>query len=41
MGTTLATNALLERKGAPCVYLTTKGFKDSLFIGDQSRKEVK
>lgn len=40
MGTTLATNALLERKGAVCAFVTTSGFGDSLFIGNQSRKDV-
>ena len=33
MGTTVATNALLERKGAPSVLVTTQGFKDILKIG--------
>ncbi|NBB17102.1 5-oxoprolinase [Caulobacter sp. SLTY] len=37
MGTTVATNALLERKGAPTLLVTTKGFADALVIGDQSR----
>lgn len=40
MGTTVATNALLERKGARSALLTTKGFKDLLFIGDQSRPKI-
>lgn len=40
LGTTVATNALLERKGAKCALLTTKGFKDLLHIGDQSRPEL-
>ncbi|GMM37865.1 hypothetical protein DASC09_051900 [Saccharomycopsis crataegensis] len=40
LGTTVATNALLERKGAPCALITTKGFKDLLHIGDQSRPEL-
>lgn len=40
MGTTVATNALLERKGAKSALLTTKGFKDLLFIGDQSRPKI-
>ena len=34
MGTTVATNALLERKGEPAALLITKGFKDLLFIGE-------
>lgn len=33
MGTTVATNALLERKGEKCALVTTKGFKDCLIIG--------
>ena len=33
VGTTVATNALLERKGERIALLTTKGFKDLQFIG--------
>lgn len=33
MGTTVATNALLERKGESCALVITKGFKDLLTIG--------
>lgn len=40
MGTTLATNALLERKGAKSALLITEGFKDSLEIGLQSRPKL-
>ncbi|GAB1212165.1 hypothetical protein ATERTT37_001295 [Aspergillus terreus] len=40
MGTTVATNALLERKGARSVLFTTKGFRDLLKIGDQSRPNI-
>ena len=40
MGTTVATNALLERKGAKTLFVTTAGFKDSLLIGDQSRPDL-
>lgn len=40
LGTTVATNALLERKGANCALVTTKGFKDLLHIGDQSRPDL-
>jgi len=40
MGTTVATNALLERKGAKTVLLTTKGFRDLLQIGNQSRPKI-
>ena len=40
MGTTVATNALLERKGARSALLTTKGFKDLLHIGNQSRPKI-
>ncbi|MCI5114410.1 MAG: 5-oxoprolinase, partial [Candidatus Electrothrix sp. AX1] len=37
MGTTVATNALLERKGARTALVTTKGFGDILQIGNQDR----
>lgn len=37
MGTTVATNALLERKGDPTLLLITKGFEDLLRIGYQNR----
>ena len=40
MGTTVATNALLERKGDRVVLLTTKGFKDALRIGYQNRPNI-
>ncbi len=40
MGTTVATNALLERKGAKTLLVTTRGFRDSVLIGDQSRPEL-
>ena len=40
MGTTVATNALLERKGERCALLTTKGFKDLQYIGNQSRPKI-
>lgn len=40
MGTTVATNALLERKGERCALVTTKGFKDVLEIGNQSRPHI-
>ena len=40
MGTTVATNALLERKGNPCVLITTKGFHDALRIGYQTRPDL-
>ena len=36
-GSTVATNALLERKGAECALITTRGFKDVLEIGRQNR----
>ncbi|MFT5682013.1 MAG: 5-oxoprolinase (ATP-hydrolyzing), partial [Myxococcota bacterium] len=36
-GTTVATNALLERQGAPTVLLTTRGLTDLSAIGDQTR----
>ncbi len=40
MGTTVATNALLERKGAPTLFLVTRGFADLLVIGDQTRPDI-
>ena len=40
MGTTVATNALLERKGARTLLVATQGFADALLIGDQSRPEL-
>ncbi|KAI6860025.1 hydantoinase B/oxoprolinase [Hortaea werneckii] len=40
MGTTVATNALLERKGERSAFLVTKGFKDLLRIGNQSRPKL-
>ncbi|CCH44964.1 5-oxoprolinase (ATP-hydrolysing) [Wickerhamomyces ciferrii] len=40
MGTTVATNALLERKGERCALITTKGFKDCLVIGNQTRPKI-
>ncbi|CAG0914660.1 unnamed protein product [Notodromas monacha] len=40
MGTTVATNALLERKGERCALVITKGFKDLLHIGNQARPKI-
>ncbi|KAK3086761.1 hypothetical protein FSP39_022921 [Pinctada imbricata] len=40
MGTTVATNALLERKGEPMALAITKGFKDLLHIGNQARPNI-
>ncbi|RUM33442.1 MAG: 5-oxoprolinase, partial [Desulfobulbus sp.] len=40
MGTTVATNALLERKGARCALLISKGFRDVLQIGNQDRPHL-
>src|SRR5271167_1116307 len=39
-GSTVATNALLERKGARVALVTTKGFEDVLRIGRQTRAEL-
>lgn len=39
-GSTVATNALLERKGAKTALITTRGFEDILEIGRQTRKEL-
>ncbi|MFG1397756.1 hydantoinase B/oxoprolinase family protein [Roseixanthobacter pseudopolyaromaticivorans] len=40
MGTTVATNALLERKGDRTLLVTTRGFKDALKIGYQARPKI-
>ena len=40
MGTTVATNALLERKGDPTALLITKGFGDALALGYQARADI-
>ncbi len=40
MGTTVATNALLERKGEPVLLVTTRGFGDALRIGYQNRPRL-
>uniref|UniRef100_A0A673XIX5 5-oxoprolinase, ATP-hydrolysing n=1 Tax=Salmo trutta TaxID=8032 RepID=A0A673XIX5_SALTR len=40
MGTTVATNALLERQGERIALLVTKGFKDLLHIGTQARPKL-
>ena len=40
MGTTLATNALLERKGEPTALFITRGFRDQLRIGYQNRPRI-
>ena len=40
MGTTVATNALLERRGEPTLLITTRGFADVLRIGYQTRPDL-
>lgn len=40
LSTTVATNALLERKGHKHALLITKGFRDLLLIGNQSRPKI-
>ena len=40
MGTTVATNALLERRGEPLVLVITKGFADALVIAQQNRPRL-
>ncbi len=40
MGTTVATNALLERKGDPTLLLVTQGLRDLLRIGYQNRPKL-
>ena len=39
-GTTLVTNALIERKGAPTALFTTAGFRDSIEIGRETRYDL-
>ena len=39
-GSTVATNALLECKGAPTAFVTTEGFEDLLILGRQNRPEL-
>ena len=39
-GTTVATNAVLERKGARCGLITTRGFRDTLELGRRTRPEA-
>ena len=39
-GTTVATNALLERKGARTALITTSGFEDAIEIGRQARPQI-
>ena len=40
LGSTVATNALLERRGARTLFVTTRGFADALVIGDQTRPSL-
>jgi 5-oxoprolinase (ATP-hydrolysing) len=40
MGTTVATNALLERKGERTALITTRGFRDALELGYQARPDI-
>ncbi|HEX6571613.1 MAG TPA: hydantoinase/oxoprolinase family protein, partial [Steroidobacteraceae bacterium] len=40
LGTTVATNALLERNGAPTLLVTSTGFRDALVIGYQERPDI-
>lgn len=39
-GTTVSTNAILQRKGARFAFVTTKGFRDLLFLGRQNRPQL-
>ena len=39
-GSTVATNALLQRSGEPCAFVTTEGFRDMLLIGRQNRPDL-
>src|ERR1700710_2652660 len=40
MGTTVATNALLERRGEPTLLVVNRGFADALRIGNQARPRL-
>jgi 5-oxoprolinase (ATP-hydrolysing) len=40
MGTTVATNTLLERNGERMALVITKGFRDLLHIGNQARPKI-
>ncbi|MFZ9478760.1 MAG: hydantoinase B/oxoprolinase family protein [Steroidobacteraceae bacterium] len=40
VGTTVVTNALLERRGSRVLWVTTRGFADALVIGNQSRPDI-
>ncbi len=40
IGTTVATNALLERRGEPVLLVVTRGFADALLIGHQARHDI-
>ncbi len=40
MGTPVATNALLERKGQRCLWICSQGFADALLIGTQTRSDI-
>jgi 5-oxoprolinase (ATP-hydrolysing) len=40
LGSTIGTNALLERKGAHTILIVTQGFKDLLLIGNQQRPDI-
>lgn len=40
IGTTIGTNALLERRGSKLVYITTAGFRDALIIRHQTRADI-
>jgi 5-oxoprolinase (ATP-hydrolysing) len=40
VGTTVATNALLERRGSRVLFVTTRGFGDALVIGRQERPDI-
>ncbi len=40
IGTTVATNALLERKGAPTALVTTEGFRDAIWLGRTHRADL-
>lgn len=39
-GSTLVTNALIERKGAPTAMLVTEGFRDVLYVAQETRYDL-
>ena len=40
MGTTVVSNALMQKKGSPVAFLVTKGFLDALKVGNKARPNI-